>query len=431
MCDALQRSLEAMCARAQVEAVLNDRTWQVAIRGLGDPSFVSSAEARSRAALWDANGQGRLAERFRAAASAAERRRSGRITGIIGLGATVGMAAVGWFVLMGEPTKVTLHTEGPVHEPDAGAPLAAAPTAETAAPSDAASPQSAAAPASSTDPTADAVAAAPPVSAEAAVPELAPSESARPTEEARIEPPGPQRAGAVEEGSSEPASLQAFPTMVAIPGGSFAMGGSEASELPVHPVTIKPFALSKYPVTVRQWQQCVAAKACDYVPDGDDDAPVSNVSFDDTQQYLAWLSHVTQTRFRLPSEAEWEYAARAGYKTKYWWGDQMRTGMADCKGCNEARDARQPMKVGSFAANPFGLHDMGGGVDQWVADSWHKTYQGAPTDGSAWLDASGFGRVIRSGSWKNDASYVRAASRDHYDARVRYPTHGFRVALSP
>jgi formylglycine-generating enzyme required for sulfatase activity len=219
--------------------------------------------------------------------------------------------------------------------------------------------------------------------------------------------------------------------MVAIPGGSFAMGGSELSELPVHRVTIKPFALSKYPVTVRQWKQCVAAKACDYVPDGDDDAPVSNVSFDDTQQYLAWLSQVTQTKFRLPSEAEWEYAARGGQKTKYWWGDQMRAGMADCKGCNEARDARQPTKAGSFAANPFGLYDMGGGIDQWVADSWHKTYQGAPIDGSSWLDAGGFSRVIRSGSWKNDASYVRAASRDHYDARVRYPTHGFRVALSP
>jgi formylglycine-generating enzyme required for sulfatase activity len=88
------------------------------------------------------------------------------------------------------------------------------------------------------------------------------------------------------------------------------------------------------------------------------------------------------------------------------------------------------MKVGSFKPNPFGLYDMGGGVAQWVADCWHKTYQAAPTDGSTWLDGECPSRVIRSGSWKNDLSYVRPASRDNYDTNVRYPTHGFRVARS-
>lgn len=219
------------------------------------------------------------------------------------------------------------------------------------------------------------------------------------------------------------------PDMVPIPGGMFAMGGADASELPVHQVTIRPFALGKFPVTVREWKECVAAKACAELPDGPDDSPVANVSYNDTQDYLAWLSRVTSKPFRLPSEAEWEYAARSGRKTKFWWGDQMRAGMANCKGCNEAYDATQPIKVGSFQANPFGLFDMGGGVDQWIADSWHKNYQRAPVDGSAWID-EGFAHVIRSGSWKNDPSYARAASRDHYDARIRYPTHGFRVALS-
>ena len=104
--------------------------------------------------------------------------------------------------------------------------------------------------------------------------------------------------------------------------------------------------------------------------------------------------------------------------------------MANCNGCSEAYDAALPMKVGSFKPNPFGLYDMGGGVDQWVADCWHKSYQAAPVDGSAWLDAECTSHVIRSGSWKNDPSYVRAASRDHYDTNVRYPTHGFRVAHS-
>jgi formylglycine-generating enzyme required for sulfatase activity len=154
------------------------------------------------------------------------------------------------------------------------------------------------------------------------------------------------------------------------------------------------------------------------------------VSYDDAQAYLAWLSRVVGKPFRLPSEAEWEYAARGGKPGKYWWGDQMRVGMANCKGCNDAGDPVQLMKVGSFQANPFGLFDMGGCVDQWVADSWHRNYQGAPADGSAWTDDDSFAHVIRSGSWKNDASYSRAGSRDHYDARIRYPTHGFRVALS-
>ena len=104
--------------------------------------------------------------------------------------------------------------------------------------------------------------------------------------------------------------------------------------------------------------------------------------------------------------------------------------MANCKGCSEPYEAMQPLRVGSFRPNPFGLHDMGGGVDQWVEDCWHKNYQGAPLDHSPWIDNGCSSRVIRSGSWKNDTSYVRPASRDHYDTNVRYPTHGFRVALS-
>ena len=91
----------------------------------------------------------------------------------------------------------------------------------------------------------------------------------------------------------------------------------------------------------------------------------------------------------------------------------------------------RPAKVGSFIANPFGLHDMGGGVDQWVEDCWHSNYRSAPIDGSAWVEDGCLSHVIRSGSWENDPSYVRAASRDHYDTDIRYPTHGFRVARSP
>jgi formylglycine-generating enzyme required for sulfatase activity/class 3 adenylate cyclase len=229
-----------------------------------------------------------------------------------------------------------------------------------------------------------------------------------------------------------PAAGVALPMMVSLSGGTFAMGSNDdLSEKPIHRATIKPFAISKFPITNREWKECVAAKACDYVPVGNDDAPVANVSWNDARQFVEWLSKVTLKEYRLPSEAEWEYAARGGTQTKYWWGDQLRSDLAYCKGCATAYDSTQPLKVGSFRPNPFGLHDMGGNVDQWVEDCWHKDYQGAPIDGSAWIDKNCASHVIRSGSWKNDANYVRPASRDRYDTGVRYPTHGLRVAAPP
>jgi formylglycine-generating enzyme required for sulfatase activity/class 3 adenylate cyclase len=228
------------------------------------------------------------------------------------------------------------------------------------------------------------------------------------------------------------ASAVREPEMLPLRGGTFAMGSNdEASEKPVHQVTIKPFAISKYPITVREWNECAAAKACTFTATGKDDAPITNVSWSDARQFVAWLAGATQKRYRLPSEAEWEYAARGGTQSKYWWGDQLQPGLANCKNCADAPGAEQPLKVGSFKPNPFGLYDMGGGVDQWVEDCWHKTYQGAPSDGSPWSAGDCSSHVIRSGSWKNDATYVRPANRDSYDTNVRYPTHGFRVALTP
>jgi formylglycine-generating enzyme required for sulfatase activity len=176
----------------------------------------------------------------------------------------------------------------------------------------------------------------------------------------------------------------------------------------------------------------VAAKACAYVPtDEDDDAPVTNVSFDDAQQFIAWLTQETRTIFRLPTEAEWEYAARGGTRTKYWWGDDVRPGIINCKKCNGEQNGRQIAKAEDFKPNPFGLYDMGGNVAQWVSDCWHKNYQGAVADGSAWVDpGSCILHVVRSGSWRNAPNDVRPASRDYYDGRIRYPMHGFRVARS-
>ena len=109
----------------------------------------------------------------------------------------------------------------------------------------------------------------------------------------------------------------------------------------------------------------------------------------------------------------------------------MKPGLADCKGCGGSGDGAQPTKVGTRPANPFGLYDIGGGVTEWVEDCWYKDYRDAPADGSARVGRDCRERVLRGGSWRNDPSYIRPASRDYYDASVRYPTHGLRVARSP
>ena len=284
-----------------------------------------------------------------------------------------------------------------------------------------------------------------PTEAPATVTPSAPQLPSKPTEApATVTPSAPQLPSKPTEAPAQteipkvsptpptPVPTLLTPEMMPVPGNSFAMGSNDdVSEKPVHRVTIKPFAIGKFPITVREWNQCVAAKACSYAATGKEEAPVTNISWDDTQEFIRWLSQVSQKMFRLPSEAEWEYAARGGTQTKYWWGDQPQPDMANCKGCGGVYDPSQPLKVGSFRANPFGLYDMGGSVAQWVQDCWHKDYQGAPSDGSAWLDKTCASRVIRSGSWRNDQSYVRPASRQGYDTGVRYPTHGFRVAAPP
>ena len=264
-------------------------------------------------------------------------------------------------------------------------------------------------------------------------PQAAPQTQAAPSGAPAIKPatPQPQSASSATP-TAQPVSAVREPEMTPIRGGSFIMGSNDdVTEKPTHQVTIKPFAIGKYPTTIREWNECVAAKACGFVATGKDDAPVTNVSWSDAKQFVAWLAGATRKAYRLPSEAEWEYAARGGTQTKYWWGDQFEPGIANCKNCTDIAATEQPIKVGSFKPNPFGLYEMGGGVDQWVEDCWHKNHQGATVDASPWLEGECPSHVIRSGSWKNDARYVRPSSRDSYDTNVRYPTHGFRVALSP
>ncbi|MCP3420073.1 MULTISPECIES: SUMF1/EgtB/PvdO family nonheme iron enzyme [Bradyrhizobium] len=258
-------------------------------------------------------------------------------------------------------------------------------------------------------------------------PSPAPTQTASPTPAAPTQQASPQPAP-----SASPTPELPEPELVSLQAGSFSMGSNDdPSERPIRRVTVKPFAMGKYPVTVREWNACATAKACGFTASGKDDVPVTNVSWSDAKQYVTWLAERTKKPYRLPSEAEWEYAARGGTQSKYWWGDQVQSGHAGCKDCGGDSSAEQPVKVGSYKPNPFGLYDMGGGVDQWVEDCWHRNYQGAPTDGAVWSGGDCASHVIRSGSWKNDARYVRPANRDNYDTNVRYPTHGLRVALSP
>ncbi|QUN27379.1 formylglycine-generating enzyme family protein [Cupriavidus sp. KK10] len=224
------------------------------------------------------------------------------------------------------------------------------------------------------------------------------------------------------------------PVLVSLPAGSFTMGSSasDPAEKPPHHVTIgQPFAIGRYEVTVEQWNACADAGGCQRVPtiaDSPKTAPARDVSWDDAQQYVAWLSKTTGKTYRLPTEAEWEYAARGGTASAYWWGDQMRKGNANCKDCGDPWSQDAPAAVGTFAANPYGLHDVNGSVWEWVADCWHSTYKGAPADGRVWNENACGARVIRGGSWREGASYMVSSTRFKYSPSVRQSQNGFRVA---
>jgi len=227
------------------------------------------------------------------------------------------------------------------------------------------------------------------------------------------------------------------PEMIVIPAGGFTMGspateqGRYDNEGPQHEVTIaKSFAVSKFDVTFADWDACVSVGGCPQVTDsgwGRDTRPVINVSWDDAQTYVAWLSKMTGQPYRLLTEAEWEYAARAGTTTPYYWGDEIGKGNADCNGCGSQWDAKQTSPVGSFAANQFGLYDMAGNVFQWVQDCYHPDYNGAPTNGSAWTSGDCSNRVVHGGSWYTVPRNLRTALRSWDITDYRNNDLGFRV----
>ena len=229
------------------------------------------------------------------------------------------------------------------------------------------------------------------------------------------------------------------PQMRVMPAGSFTMG-SPASEPdrndyegPQHEVTIaQQFAVGQFELTFDEWDACIADGGCNGHRPSDEGwgrghRPVISVSWNDAKAYVVWLAKKTGKPYRLFTEAEYEYAARAGTTTVYPWGDDIGRNNANCTGCGGRWDNKQTAPVGSFAANGFGLYDMVGNAWTWIEECWHYNYNGAPTDGSAWTSGDcSIGHVVRSGSWLNGPRSLRSANRSAFN--IGRDIIGFRVA---
>jgi formylglycine-generating enzyme required for sulfatase activity len=261
--------------------------------------------------------------------------------------------------------------------------------------------------------------------------------------------PGPPPGHAKEQNYREFHECPHCPPMLGIPGGKFVMGsptsepGRFDSEGPQHVVSVAAFALGKYDITSREFLRFLEAtryqpKACNstlgmgwrslgaglaYSPAYEEPPKWPAVCLDwrDAEAYIAWLNAEVRRRrpdipdatgpYRLPSEAEWEYAARAGTTTARWWGDGLGTSNANCNGCGSKWDNHLLADVDSFKPNPFGLYGMLGNAWQWTADCWHLNYKGAPRDGRPWEEKHCTKHVIRGGSWSNLPVFVRSAAR--------------------
>ena len=240
-----------------------------------------------------------------------------------------------------------------------------------------------------------------------------------------------------------------LPEMVDIPAGQFKMGcvsgiDCKPREKPVHNVRISSFQMAKTEVTAELWAACVDAKGCTHIPDNngwvEPNMPVRYVSWDDLQIFLTWLNSETGSNYRLPSEAEWEYAARAGTATPFHTGPCITPEQANSEGniflgagCeHQTENRKRALPVASFEANAFGLHDMHGNVWEWVQDCWHFNYDGAPADGSAWTGSGSQceRHVMRGGTWHGSVSYMRSAYRFRYPREIRTGGLGFRLARS-
>ena len=235
-----------------------------------------------------------------------------------------------------------------------------------------------------------------------------------------------------EEGALRPMhqfkECEQCPEMIVVPEGRSLIGandgepGSTSDERPQHEVNFRrPFAVGRFPVTMREWDACVIAKGCNHQPAdrswGRGNQPVIGILWDDAKEYVAWLSRATGRHYRLLSEAEREYVTRAGTMTVYWWGNSFAPSQANCDpellsaSAGDFVAGARPLSVQSFAPNPWGLYQVHGNVYDWVEDCWNENYDGAPSDGSAWLTGNCDRRVLRGGAFSRTAQTARSSAR--------------------
>ena len=235
-----------------------------------------------------------------------------------------------------------------------------------------------------------------------------------------------------------------LPQMMVLAGGRFKMGSPPSEperqdrEGPQQVITITPFAIGVYEVTFKEWDACVADGGCSHRPDdegwGRGKRPVMNVSWDDTQEYIDWINEKTSGGYRLPTEAEWEYAARAGTVTPFAFGQRITTDQVNSSGERTYNGSAKgiyrgkTMPVGSFASNQWGLYDTHGNVWEWVQDCYRNTLRGQPKDGAAYEGGSCERRVVRGGSWVNSPEFLRSATRGWWGPVYRGTYVGFRLA---
>ncbi len=257
---------------------------------------------------------------------------------------------------------------------------------------------------------------------------------------------------AVAQNKTEPGTefrdCETCPLMIEVPSGSYIMGsptseeGRQSGESPQHQVTISyPFAVGKFEVTFREWDACVSEGGCSRRPHdegfGRGSRPVINVSWFDAKEYVNWLSRKTGEQYRLLSESEWEYVARAGTIGPFHFGSTISTDQANYSGeyyytysgGHKGINREKTVPVGSFPGNAFGLHDVHGNVWEWVEDCWQGSYDDTPSDGSAWISSDRCGgHVLRGGSWRYGPRDLRSAIRGANGSGTRYSDIGFRVA---
>ena len=274
---------------------------------------------------------------------------------------------------------------------------------------------------------------------------LAAEAAAAEAERQRLATEARRRAASWRPGQVVSDGCDGCPEMAVIPAGSFMMGspaseeGRRDREGPQHRVTLRSFALGATEVTFDEWEACVRGGGCNGYRPGDQgwgrgSRPVIWVSWEDAQAYASWLSAETGAAYRLPSESEWEYAARAGTTTPFHTGATISTDQANYDGDFTYGSGRlgtyrgRTTPVGTFAPNAFGLYDVHGNVFEWVEDCWHSDYAGAPNDGTAWTSGGNCRRVLRGGSWFYDPRPLRSAARRRNTSEGRLDYAGFRVA---